>query len=108
MNSANGGTPAGGAAGRVLLPGIGWHDQVCDVEIADGRLVAAVPAPGPGEPEWVATRPLRNWHCHLDKSLAGERWLPRRARRARRDRRDQPTVSDLHIAHLIVPADAGQ
>ena len=85
MNSANGGTPAGGAAGRVLLPGIGWRDQVCDVEIADGRLVAAVPAgaaPGLGEPEWVATRPLRNWHCHLDKSLAGERWLPRPARRS--------------------------
>jgi cytosine/adenosine deaminase-related metal-dependent hydrolase len=64
----------------VLLPRIGWEGQVCDLEIADGRLASAMPAKsaaGLAEPEWTALVPLRNWHCHLDKSLIGERWVSR-------------------------------
>ena len=76
---------ANGAGGRVLLPRIGWAGQVCDLEIAGGRLASATPsasAAGLAEPEWTALVPLRNWHCHLDKSLIGERWVSRSAGRS--------------------------
>jgi cytosine/adenosine deaminase-related metal-dependent hydrolase len=82
VTGAAAGTRAAGTGGRVLLPRIGWRGHACDVEICAGRLVAAVPSAGPAEPEWVAMVPLRNWHCHLDKSLIGERWLPRSANRS--------------------------
>lgn len=83
------------------LKAIDWDGKTTNVSVTNGKISALKPLSVAQLPKWTALGPLRDMHCHLDKSFFGEPWRPRKPVQSVWENIQQE-LAILHDTHLSI------